>query len=120
MLGERIEKHGARVWLVNTGWTGGPYGTGSRMKLGHTRAMVTAALSGALDGVTYRKDPIFGFEVPTTAPGVPSDVLDPRGTWKDGAAYDAQAAKLATMFRDNFKAFEAQVADAVKQAGPKG
>ncbi len=120
MLGERIEKHGARVWLVNTGWTGGPYGAGSRMKLGHTRAMVTAALSGALEGVTYRKDPIFGFEVPTTAPGVPSDVLDPRGTWKDGAAYDAQAAKLATMFRDNFKAFEAQVADAVKQAGPKG
>jgi phosphoenolpyruvate carboxykinase (ATP) len=119
MLGERIAKHGSRVWLVNTGWTGGPFGTGSRMKLAATRAMVTAALSGALKGVRYRPDPIFGFEVPTAVPGVAPEVLDPRGTWKDGAAYDAQAAKLAGMFRDNFKAFAAQVPEAVAAAGPR-
>ncbi len=118
MLGERIAKHQARVWLVNTGWTGGPYGVGARMKLGHTRAMVSAALSGALESVGYRPDPTFGFEVPTAVPGVPSQVLEPRSTWKDGAAYDAQAAKLANMFRENFKAFSAQVPAAVSAAGP--
>ena len=118
MLGERISQHGAKVWLVNTGWTGGPYGAGSRMKLGSTRAMVTAALSGALGGAAFRKDPVFGFEVPTAVPGVPSEVLDPRATWKDPKAYDAQAAKLASMFRENFKAFAAEVPTAVSNAGP--
>ena len=119
MLGEKIATHGAKVWLVNTGWTGGAYGAGSRMKLAHTRAMVTAAPSGALDRGTFRTDPVFGFEVPAAVTGVPSEVLDPRGTWKDGAAYDAQAAKLAAMFRENFKAFASQVQETVVKAGPR-
>ena len=118
MLGERIQKHGARVWLVNTGWTGGPYGTGSRMKLAHTRAMVRAALAGALDGVSYTRDPVFGIEVPDSVPEVPATVLTPRGTWPDGTAYDAQAKKLAGMFRDNFAQFAAQVGAQVAEAGP--
>src|SRR6476660_943888 len=118
MLGERIAKHGAKVWLVNTGWTGGPYGTGSRMKLGHTRAMVAAALAGALDGVSFRTDPVFGVEVPMAVPGVPGEVLTPRQTWTDPAAYDAQARKLATMFRENFEQYRSQVPDTVAAAGP--
>lgn len=120
MLGERIAKHGARVWLVNTGWTGGAYGTGSRMKLTHTRAMVAAALAGTLDGVQCQQDPVFGFEVPVAVPGVPTGVLTPRNTWPDQAAYDAQAKKLADMFRKNFVAFADQVPAAVAAAGPKG
>jgi phosphoenolpyruvate carboxykinase (ATP) len=119
MLGERIARHGARVWLVNTGWTGGAFGTGRRMRLAHTRAMVTAALSGALDGAAYRPDPVFGFEVPRAVPGVPAEVLDPRATWADAAAYDAQAARLAEMFRRNFAAFEGQVPRSVMEAGPR-
>ena len=118
MLGEKIAKHGARVWLVNTGWTGGAYGTGSRMKLAHTRAMVRAALAGTLDKGQFVKDPVFGFEVPTSIAEVPADVLSPRGTWTDPAAYDAQARKLAGMFRENFKQFESQVDEKVKRAGP--
>jgi phosphoenolpyruvate carboxykinase (ATP) len=118
MLGNRIAKHGAKVWLVNTGWTGGPYGTGSRMKLGHTRAMVAAALAGALDGVSFRIDPVFGVEVPVAVPGVPGEVLTPRQTWADPAAYDAQARKLATMFRENFEQYRSQVPDTVAAAGP--
>ncbi len=120
MLGENISRHGARVWLVNTGWTGGAYGTGSRMKLGYTRAMITAVLSGQLDSASYVPDPVFGFDVPTAVPGVPSEVLSPRGTWADPAAYDAQAAKLAEMFRKNFSAFASQVPAAVTAAGPRG
>ncbi|HEV8612355.1 MAG TPA: phosphoenolpyruvate carboxykinase (ATP), partial [Gemmatimonadales bacterium] len=119
MLGERIAKHGARVWLVNTGWTGGAYGTGSRVKLSYTRAMVDAALSGKLAGASYGKDAVFGLEVPKAMPGVPSELLDPRGTWPDASAYDAQAAKLAEMFRKNFAAYAAVVPDTVAQAGPK-
>jgi phosphoenolpyruvate carboxykinase (ATP) len=118
LLGERIAAHRSRVWLVNTGWTGGPYGVGSRMKIAYTRAMINAALSGALDSVAYDVDPIFNLEVPATCPGVPSEVLKPRHTWKDKTAYDAQAHKLAQMFADNFKAFEATADDAVKKAGP--
>src|SRR3954462_15754197 len=101
MLGERISRHKAKVWLVNTGWTGGPYGTGTRMKLTHTRAMLRAALSGSIEKVKFTKDPVFGFEVPTSVPDVPSAVLSPRSTWGDPAAYDTQARKLATMFREN-------------------
>ncbi len=119
MLGERIAKHRARVWLVNTGWTGGGYGTGQRMKIGHTRAMIRAALSGALDTVAYERDDRFNLDVPTSCPGVPAGVLKPRSTWGDGAAYDAQAAKLARLFADNFKAFEAGVSSEVRAAGPK-
>jgi phosphoenolpyruvate carboxykinase (ATP) len=119
MLGERIAKHDAKVWLVNTGWTGGPYGVGSRMRLPHTRAMVRAALAGALDKVSYTTDPVFGFEVPMSVPDVPGSVLNPRGTWSDTAAYDAQAHKLAAMFRENFTQYLKEVPDAVAQAGPK-
>ncbi len=119
LLGEKIAKHGSRVWLVNTGWTGGPYGTGSRMKIAYTRAMITAALTGQLDTVAYKRDPIFNLEVPTSCPGVPDSVLDPRGTWPDATAYDAQAKKLAGMFVENFKNFENDVAANVKEAGPK-
>jgi phosphoenolpyruvate carboxykinase (ATP) len=119
MLGERIARHGARVWLINTGWTGGPHGVGSRIKLGYTRALVTAALAGKLDSIEFRKDPVFGIEVPRAVPGVPSEILDPRGTWKDPAAYDAQAAKLAAMFKKNFADFASGVDDKVAAAGPK-
>jgi phosphoenolpyruvate carboxykinase (ATP) len=119
MLGEKIAKHGARVWLVNTGWTGGPYGVGSRMKIAHTRAMITAALTGQLDNVTYKKHPVFNLDVPTTCPGVPDGVLDSRTTWPDPAKYDEQAKKLAQMFVENFKTFEKDVAPSVKEAGPK-
>ena len=118
MLGERISRHKARVWLVNTGWTGGPYGTGTRMKLAHTRAMLRAALSGVLDKAKFTKDPVFGFEVPNSVPDVPSAILSPRSTWTDSAAYDSQARKLATMFRENFQQFRAQVPEAVAQAEP--
>ena len=118
MLGEKIARHGARVWLVNTGWTGGPYGVGTRMKIRYTRAMITAALTGALDGVTYAKHPVFNLDVPASCPDVPTEVLDPRGTWADHAAYDVQATTLARAFIDNFKTFEGDVSAAVKAAGP--
>ncbi len=119
MLGERLRESNANVWLVNTGWSGGAYGVGSRMKLRHTRAMVTAALDGSLAGVDFSEDPVFGLSVPDSVPEVPSEVLRPRSTWSDGAAYDAAAAKLAGMFKENFKKFEAQVSDSIKAAGPR-
>jgi phosphoenolpyruvate carboxykinase (ATP) len=118
MLGERIERHDARVWLVNTGWTGGAYGVGKRMKISHTRAMIHAALSGALDGVRYDRDPVFNLDVPTSCPDVPPEVLKPRNTWASGAQYDEQAGKLARMFVENFKTFEGGVAAEVLAAGP--
>jgi phosphoenolpyruvate carboxykinase (ATP) len=118
MLGEKIARHEARVWLVNTGWSGGPYGVGQRMKIGYTRAMIRAALSGALDHVSFEKDPIFNLEIPASCLDVPSEVLNPRTTWSDRSAYDAQARKLAAMFRDNFKTFEATVGADVIAAGP--
>jgi phosphoenolpyruvate carboxykinase (ATP) len=119
-LGKRIARHDAKVWLVNTGWTGGAYGVGSRMKIAHTRAMIRAALAGELDQVPYRTDAIFNLEVPQEVPGVPAEVLNPRSTWKNPAAYDEQARKLARMFVENFKSFEADAAPEVKAAGPKG
>jgi phosphoenolpyruvate carboxykinase (ATP) len=118
-LGERIARFQSRVWLVNTGWTGGPYGVGSRMKIAYTRAMIRDALSGALDHVGYQRHPVFNIEMPTSCPGVPASVLDPRGTWTDAAAYDQQAAKLARMFVENFKTFESDVPATVKNAGPR-
>jgi phosphoenolpyruvate carboxykinase (ATP) len=118
MLGERLREHGARCWLVNTGWTGGPYGTGSRMRLSHTRAMIDAALSGALNDAPTRTDPVFGLHVPEKIPGVPDGVLHPRSTWADAAAYDAQASKLAAMFRQNFEKFAGDVDEGVRTAGP--
>src|SRR5438105_2959117 len=119
MLGERIARHDARVWLVNTGWTGGPYGVSKRMKIAYTRAMIRAALSGALEAATYQKHPVFNLAVPTACADIPADVLDPRTTWQNGANYDAQAAKLARMFVENFKAFEGDVTPAVRDAGPR-
>jgi len=119
MLGERIAQHQARVWLVNTGWTGGPYGIGTRMKIKYTRAMIRAALSGGLDHVRYERDTVFNLDVPTSCPDVPSEVLNPRNTWTRPADYDARAAELAQMFRDNFKAFEGDVAPDVIAAGPR-
>jgi phosphoenolpyruvate carboxykinase (ATP) len=118
-LGERIARYNARVWLVNTGWTGGAFGVGKRMSIAHTRAMISAALSGKLDDVEYRRHPVFNLEMPTSCPGVPSEVLDPRSTWGDKAAYDAQAKKLATMFVENFKTFEGDVDRSVIDAGPR-
>ena len=106
------------MWLVNTGWTGGPYGVGKRMKISYTRAMIRAALAGALDAVGYQKDPVFNLDIPTSCPGVPADVLNPRATWSDAAAYDEQAARLARMFVENFKTFEQSVTAEVLAAGP--
>jgi phosphoenolpyruvate carboxykinase (ATP) len=119
LLGELLAKHGSRTWLVNTGWTGGPYGVGHRMKLAHTRAMVRAALAGDLDGMPTVRDPLFGLEVPKSVPGVPADVMIPRDTWADPAAYDAQARKLAEMFAKNFEQFVDEAAEPVRRAGPK-
>jgi phosphoenolpyruvate carboxykinase (ATP) len=119
MLAERLERHDVPVWLVNTGWTGGPYGVGERMRIDHTRNMVRAALSGALSDVPYETDPVFGVEVPTTVPGVPSNVLRPRDTWADAAAYDAKAHELAAMFADNFEDYAEGVSEAVRSAGPR-
>jgi phosphoenolpyruvate carboxykinase (ATP) len=120
MLGERIARHRSRVWLVNTGWTGGPYGVGKRMKIGYTRAMLRAALSGALDEVPYECDATFNLDIPTSCPGVPTEVLRPRNTWTDGAAYETQAGRLARMFIENFKAFGDDVSADVIAAGPRG
>ena len=102
MLGERIEKYNTKVYLVNTGWTGGPYGVGSQKKKKYTRAMVTAALNGTFDDVEYKHDEVFNVDIPQTCPNVPSEIMNPRDTWEDKAAYDAQAKKLAKMFQDNF------------------
>jgi phosphoenolpyruvate carboxykinase (ATP) len=118
MLGKRISRHKVNVWLVNTGWTGGAYGTGKRMKLSHTRAMVRAALSGALEHAETKEHPIFGIHVPRTCPDVPAEVLDPRSTWPDPAAYDTQARKLASMFDQNFEKFAPDVAADVRAAAP--
>lgn len=119
LLGEKIAQHGVKVWLVNTGWTGGPYGLGSRMKLAYTRAMVTAVVENQLDDVTFTTEPYFGLQIPTHVPGVPEEALNPRNTWADKDAYDAQARKLVGMFIENFKQFEAGVTEEIKAAGPK-
>jgi phosphoenolpyruvate carboxykinase (ATP) len=119
MLGELLKKHDSKVWLVNTGWSGGAYGVGKRMQLAHTRSMVHAVLSGSLDNIETRKDPIFGLSVPTSVEGVPQGVLDPRGTWPNGEEYDKQAKKLAEMFKKNFEKF-GHASDAIKSAGPQG
>jgi len=119
MLGERIANHDVDCWLVNTGWTGGPYGVGHRMDLKHTRAMIRAALSGQLHTVATRREPVFGLQVPAHVPGVPDGVLDPRTTWKDAAAYDAQARKLTGLFRNNFEQFAEAVSAGVREAGPR-
>jgi phosphoenolpyruvate carboxykinase (ATP) len=118
-LGEKIARHDARVWLVNTGWTGGPYGTGSRMKIAHTRAMISAALSGMLDEAEYETDALFNLDVPRSCPGVPAEVLKPRNTWLRPTDYDEQARKLARMFNENYKTFEDDAPPDIKAAGPR-
>ena len=119
MLGERIEKYNTKVYLVNTGWTGGPYGVGSRMKLKYTRAMVTAALNGTFDDVEYKHDEVFNVDIPQTCPNVPSEIMNPRDTWEDKAAYDVQAKKLAKMFQDNFTKKYPNMPKNIAEAGPK-
>jgi phosphoenolpyruvate carboxykinase (ATP) len=117
-LAKRVREHNADVWLLNTGWTGGPYGTGARFKLAYTRAFVTAILDGSLRGAKYEAHPIFGLPMPTSAPGVPAEVLNPRNTWKDKAAYDEKAKHLAKLFRENDAKFK--LSNEVRAAGPKG
>ncbi|MBP6629545.1 MAG: phosphoenolpyruvate carboxykinase (ATP) [Kofleriaceae bacterium] len=119
MLAEKLRRHGAQTWLVNTGWSGGGHGVGARMKLKYTRAIVDAIHSGALDQVATVEDPIFGLAVPTSCPEVPTEILVPRNTWADKAAYDAQAKKVAGLFRDNFKKYEGQASLEIKAAGPR-
>jgi len=118
MLTERLAAQDVRVWLVNTGWTGGPYGTGERMDIAHTRSMVRAALDGRLAAVGVRTDPTFGIEVPLACPDVPSSFLDPRSTWVDKEAYDRGAERLAAMFAANFAAYADGVTDEIRAAGP--
>jgi phosphoenolpyruvate carboxykinase (ATP) len=118
LLGERLSQHGASCWLVNTGWTGGPYGVGSRMKIAVSRAVVASALSGALDGARFSPDPVFKVLVPDQCPGVPREVLRPRDTWADGAAYDVKARELAALFKANFEPYAAECTPEVRAAGP--
>jgi phosphoenolpyruvate carboxykinase (ATP) len=118
LLADKVGKHSADCWLVNTGWTGGAYGKGSRMKISHTRALLNAALRGNLNNVEMRKDPIFGFLVPTSVPGIPAEILNPRETWANASDYDAQAKKLAVLFNENFKQFKDQISKEVADAGP--
>ncbi|HEX3559230.1 MAG TPA: phosphoenolpyruvate carboxykinase [Pyrinomonadaceae bacterium] len=119
LLGRKIQEHRANCWLVNTGWSGGPYGVGQRMKIAHTRAMIRAILTGTLASVETRPDPVFGVGVPVSCPDVPAEVLQPRNTWKDAEAYDRKVRELARRFNDNFKKYEAGVSDAVRAAAPK-
>ncbi|MBI4342909.1 MAG: phosphoenolpyruvate carboxykinase (ATP), partial [Candidatus Omnitrophica bacterium] len=120
LLGEKLAKHRATCWLINTGWTGGPYGTGNRIAIGATRAMVDAALTGALAQAPTAADPIFGLARVTRCPGVDDGLLDPRSTWNSAAAYDAKAKALAAKFRDNFVQFADEVPSAVRHGGPAG
>jgi phosphoenolpyruvate carboxykinase (ATP) len=118
LLREKITRHGVNCWLINTGWTGGPYGIGSRMSLPYTRAIVHAALAGELDNVAYETDPIFGLSMPKACPNVPPEILNPRNTWADKSEYDAKARDLAQRFHENFARFAVDVPDEVRQSGP--
>ena len=119
MLGKKLKESGANVWLINTGMTGGVYGIGKRMSLKYTRALITEALNGDLENVTFETLPIFNFQIPTACPGVPSEILNPRNTWTDKAAYDAKATELAIKFNDNFKKYAAQASEEILAAAPK-
>jgi phosphoenolpyruvate carboxykinase (ATP) len=118
MLGKKITEHGTRVYLINTGWTGGPYGLGKRMNLTYTRAMVTAAINGKIEQVAMKHHEIFNLDMPTSCSGVPDEVLDPRNTWSDKDKYDTAARRLAVLFVKNFEKFGIMPKDVVK-AGPK-
>jgi phosphoenolpyruvate carboxykinase (ATP) len=119
LLGKKMAQHNAACWLVNTGWSGGPYGVGARMKISYTRAMIRAILNGSLAGVATTPDPIFGVSVPVSCPDVPIDVLQPRNTWADKVAYDSHARDLARRFNENFKKYETGVSEAVRSVAPK-
>ncbi len=119
MLGDKMEKHKANVWLINTGWTGGAYGTGNRMKLKYTRAMITAALEGKLDNAEYDTHPVFGMAIPKACPGVPKEVLNPRSTWADANAYDEKAKYLGGLFIKNFEKYAGGVSEEILNAAPK-
>ena len=120
MLGEKLKANpNINVWLINTGWTGGPYGVGSRMKLAYTRAMITAALNGELNHVSFEQHPVFGYQMPSTCPNAPAELLNPRNTWSDKSAYDAQANKLANMFVKNFEQYASGVDAEILAAAPK-
>jgi phosphoenolpyruvate carboxykinase (ATP) len=119
MLSGRLKENGTRAYLINTGWSGGPYGLGSRVDIAATREMVRAVIEGRLDGAETREDPFFGLNVPLGVPGVPEGILDPRETWPDKGAYDGQAKKLASLFRENFRRFEGSVSEEVRDAGPR-
>ena len=118
MLGEKLKKHNVNVWMINTGWIGGPYGTGSRIALKYTRAMISAVLDGKLDHVTYDKHAVFGMMMPNQCPGVPDVLLNPYSTWSNGIAYDTHAKMLAQMFCDNFKKYEDGVSAEILAAAP--
>jgi phosphoenolpyruvate carboxykinase (ATP) len=119
MLSERLGRHRSTAWLINTGWTGGPYGVGSRIKLTQTRAIIDAIHAGALRLAPTREDPIFGLHVPTSCPGVPAPALIPRTTWDDPEAFDRTAARLAAQFRQNFAQYADRASEEVHQAGPR-
>jgi phosphoenolpyruvate carboxykinase (ATP) len=118
MLGEKMNQHKVNVWLINTGWTGGSYGKGSRMKLGYTRAMISAAIEGYLDEMEYDQLPVFNLSVPSCCPGVPSDLLNPRSTWEDKNAYDKTVRELARLFIKNFENYAQGVPEDILSAAP--
>src|SRR5690606_243894 len=120
MLSKKMKEAGVKVWLVNTGWTGGPYGVGHRMKLKYTRAMITEALNGNLDNVEFRNHEVFGIAIPVTCPNVPDEVLHARNTWEDKELYDQKAHELADKFRENFKKFEEFANDEIMAGAPRG
>ncbi|MDZ7714684.1 MAG: phosphoenolpyruvate carboxykinase (ATP) [Balneolaceae bacterium] len=119
LLADKIRRHNADVWLINTGWTGGPHGVGHRMELSYTRQMLSEALQGNLEDVDYELDDIFGVAIPEKVNGVPDQVLVPRNTWDDKNAYDEKAEELASMFAENFKQFESEASSELIKAGPK-
>ena len=119
MLSDRLREQDARSYLINTGWSGGPYGVGKRVDIAATREMARALIGGRLGSAETREDPFFDLNVPVEVPGVPTEILNPRSTWPDKEAYDEQAKKLADLFRENFGRFEESVPEAVKSAGPR-
>jgi phosphoenolpyruvate carboxykinase (ATP) len=119
LLAEKMKRHQANAWLINTGWSGGGYGVGERVKLSYTRAIIDAIHSGELKEAPTVKDSVFGLSIPTRCPGVPAEVLQPRNTWKDAAAYDQAAQHLAKLFRDNFAQYSAAASDSIRAAGPR-
>jgi phosphoenolpyruvate carboxykinase (ATP) len=118
MLSNKMQQAGVNVWLVNTGWTGGPYGTGRRMKLKYTRAMISAALEGKLNAVDYQTHPIFGLAMPKDCPNVPNEVLNPIDTWESANAYNAKASELSNSFKQNFAQFEEYANEEIMAGGP--